>query len=603
MKKYIRTKTLRVQLMRYHFLIICLIATFVSICTYITANQKTLEVAKNSQKHHVESISYRSRLAYEEMLNIILNCTERKTFDLSGINGGHTSGARKLGLDYAELIRDYCAITEYGNYIVKLSVFDDQGNLVQTGSSFGSTDDAQGIIESGWLDRELEKTMDRYQLDLESSPFSQYEGNILPIARKLEHSGSGGWAVLCLSTDLFKDMLLDTANGQETVIVTAAGDRIASIEEPGEHREENDRIIRSLQEQKKDKGLLEMKVHGKDSLVTYEIYDKSGIMVYETMPLDELSNDRMMIVQTVVIMFLACLIFGLLLSARITKQIKKPIDRLTAHIETIAAGNFIRDDSIEGEDEIGRVGCVVNDMALRIKELMDQQLKAEKEKGDLELKMLQAQINPHFLYNTLDMIRLKAAINKDTEVSQMLMKLVSFYRLSTKVHDSMVTVRKEVDMLDAYMSLMCYRYPEIRYHSDIMPEAMDMEIPNFILQPLLENSLMHGLKDRRYQGSVTLRICVNEQDNSELDIWLSDDGIGIPDDKMEELNAYNAKDSEALYRVQTQSQGDRTHLGVINVISRLKLYYQENAEVIYTRNKTGGTTVKIKIKTASERHE
>ena len=83
----------------------------------------------------------------------------------------------------------------------------------------------------------------------------------------------------------------------------------------------------------------------------------------------------------------------------------------------------------------------------------------------------------------------------------------------------------------------------------------------------------------------------------------SDDGIGIPDDKMEELNAYNAKDSEALYRVQTQSQGDRTHLGVINVISRLKLYYQENAEVIYTRNKTGGTTVKIKIKTASERHE
>ena len=233
MKKYIRTKTLRVQLMRYHFLIICLIATFVSICTYITANQKTLEVAKNSQKHHVESISYRSRLAYEEMLNIILNCTERKTFDLSGINGGHTSGARKLGLDYAELIRDYCAITEYGNYIVKLSVFDDQGNLVQAGSSFGSTDDAQGIIESGWLDRELEKTMDRYQLDLESSPFSQYEGNILPIARKLEHSGSGGWAVLCLSTDLFKDMLLDTANGQETVIVTAAGDRIASIEEPG----------------------------------------------------------------------------------------------------------------------------------------------------------------------------------------------------------------------------------------------------------------------------------------------------------------------------------------------------------------------------------
>lgn len=186
------------------------------------------------------------------------------------------------------------------------------------------------------------------------------------------------------------------------------------------------------------------------------------------------------------------------------------------------------------------------------------------------------------------------------EVSQMLMKLVSFYRLSTKVHDSMVAVRKEVEMLDAYMSLMCYRYSDIVYHSDIMPEALDMEIPNFILQPLLENSLMHGLKDRRYQGTVTLRIWVNEQDKKELDIWLIDDGIGIPDDKIAELNAYNDKDNEALYRVQTQSQGDRTHLGVINVISRLKLYYKENVEVVYMRNETGGTTVKIKIRTASE---
>ena len=292
---------------------------------------------------------------------------------------------------------------------------------------------------------------------------------------------------------------------------------------------------------------------------------------------------------------------------------RKNLKRLTdfsLDIQNFQPGDLTRQYDVGYMDEVGVLKDSFNKMIRRLNDLViseyqakDQLQKAEISEQKMAMLYLKQQINPHFLYNTLDMIRLKAAINKDTEVSQMLMKLVSFYRLSTKVHDSMVTVRKEVDMLDAYMSLMCYRYPEIRYHSDIMPEAMDMEIPNFILQPLLENSLMHGLKDRRYQGSVTLRICVNEQDNSELDIWLSDDGIGIPDDKMEELNAYNAKDSEALYRVQTQSQGDRTHLGVINVISRLKLYYQKNAEVIYTRNKTGGTTVKIKIKTASERHE
>ena len=89
---------------------------------------------------------------------------------------------------------------------------------------------------------------------LQPSPLAA-RAMLRPAARRLAAVGigfAGGWAVLCLSTDLFKDMLLDTANGQETVIVTAAGDRIASIEEPGEHREENDRIIRSLQERKKD---------------------------------------------------------------------------------------------------------------------------------------------------------------------------------------------------------------------------------------------------------------------------------------------------------------------------------------------------------------
>lgn len=270
-------------------------------------------------------------------------------------------------------------------------------------------------------------------------------------------------------------------------------------------------------------------------------------------------------------------------------------------------GDLTRQYDVGYMDEVGVLKDSFNKMIRRLNDLVisEYQAKDELQKAEIsEQKMamlyLKQQINPHFLYNTLDMIRLKAAINKDTEVSQMLMKLVSFYRLSTKVYDSMVAVRKEVEMLDAYMSLMCYRYSDIIYRSEIEPGALDIEIPNFILQPLLENSLMHGLKDRRYQGTIILKIYRNEQDKNELNIWLIDDGIGIPDDKMAELNAYNAKDSEALYRVQTRTEGDRTHLGVINVISRLKLYYQENAEVIYMRNETGGTTVKIKIKTASE---
>ncbi len=358
------------------------------------------------------------------------------------------------------------------------------------------------------------------------------------------------------------------------------------------------------------KGSFSLTLNQEKYLCAYQRSDYSNMLLITLKTYESIYDELNILVITCIIITAISALVVLFCVYGFTRKNLKRLTDFSLDIQNFQPGDLTRQYDVGYMDEVGvlkdsfnKMICRLNDLVISEYQARDQLQKAEISEQKMAMLYLKQQINPHFLYNTLDMIRLKAAINKDTEVSQMLMKLVSFYRLSTKVHDSMVTVRKEVDMLDAYMSLMCYRYPEIRYHSDIMPEAMDMEIPNFILQPLLENSLMHGLKDRRYQGSVTLRICVNEQDNSELDIWLSDDGIGIPDDKMEELNAYNAKDSEALYRVQTQSQGDRTHLGVINVISRLKLYYQENAEVIYTRNKTGGTTVKIKIKTASERHE
>ena len=213
---------------------------------------------------------------------------------------------------------------------------------------------------------------------------------------------------------------------------------------------------------------------------------------------------------------------------------------------------------------------------------------------------LKQQINPHFLYNTLDMIRLKAAINGDAEVSEMLMKLVKFYRLSTRVHSSMVTVKEEVEMLDAYMSLMCYRYSELKYQADISQEILGIQIPNFTLQPLLENSLMHGLKDRRYCGTIILKIVEEGTRERVLSIWIIDDGVGISQEKLDELNGYSNENAESIYRTQFEVQEEATHLGVVNVISRLKLYYQDNCSIRYSKNETGGTSVNIQIKLESD---
>lgn len=287
-----------------------------------------------------------------------------------------------------------------------------------------------------------------------------------------------------------------------------------------------------------------------------------------------------------------------------TRKNLKRLVEFSTDLQKFKPDDLKRQYEVEYMDEVGILKDSFNKMIKRLNELViseyqarDELQKAEISEQKMAMLYLKQQINPHFLYNTLDMIRMKAAINNDMEVSKMLMKLVSFYRLSTKIQSAMVTVHHEVSMLGAYMSLICYRYPQIVYIENISPDTLDIEIPNFILQPLIENSIIHGLKDRRYQGKITLNI---SNVMGELKISIEDDGIGIEKEKLLELNSYNNNEKDILYRIENENNEERSHLGVINVISRLKGYYQNNCNVVYARNITGGTIVEINIKMVSD---
>ncbi len=562
-----RGRTLQGQLIRYNFLIVCIIAVFVSVCSYITASRRTIEVAKSSLRHHVESISYRYQLAYEEMRNIVLNCAERNTFRLGAMYGGRTAGGRKTGLDYAQLIKDYCAITEYGSYIVKLSVFDDRGNMVQTGSSFGSTQDWRSLLEGGWLEQESRKPMERYQLDLVPSPFFQQSGSVLPIVRSIAGGtpDSEAWAVLCLSPKLFEDVLSDTASGQETVVVTGTGERIAALGEAEENRADNDRMIAAIQATGEIQGIRECRIHGKRSLVAFQRYDPSGVMVYETMSLEELSDDRLMIIQTAAAMFTACLLVGLTLSVILTNQIKKPISRLVAHIGRIAAGDFARDPAIEGDDEIGQVGRVVNHMAEHIETLMSEKLETEKEKSNLEIKMLQAQINPHFLYNTLDSIRWIAVIQKNSGIVKMVTALSGLLKNMAKGFHEKVTLRKELEFLMDYVTIEKVKYVEL-FDLEIQVEEeclYDALVIKLTLQPLVENAIFNGIEPGSRHGLIRIRAW---REASCLLLQVRDNGVGIAPEKLAGI----------LNNTEKVTGSSMSGIGLPNVERRLKLNYGES---------------------------
>jgi len=212
-------------------------------------------------------------------------------------------------------------------------------------------------------------------------------------------------------------------------------------------------------------------------------------------------------------------------------------------------------------------------------------LKAELIEQKMSMLYLKSQVNPHFLYNTLDTIRIQAQLNGDKEVSDLLMRLVDFFRLSVKVNQSMVALDDELELLEAYMELMCYRYPELQYECDIDPELSDVHVPNFILQPIVENSLLHGLKNKGYSGLI--RITALQKDKKHLEIQVSDTGSGFAEGKKEAVEQLLKNYAKHAPKLTGNS------IGVLNVQKRIKLFCGKDCGLSYTENENGGLTAHL----------
>ena len=212
-------------------------------------------------------------------------------------------------------------------------------------------------------------------------------------------------------------------------------------------------------------------------------------------------------------------------------------------------------------------------------------LRAELVEQKMSMLYLKSQVNPHFLYNTLDTIRIQAQLNGDKKVADLLMHLVDFFRLSVKVDRSMVSLDDELELLEAYMELMCYRYPEIQYEYEIAPEVSDALVPNFILQPIVENSLHHGLKNRGYKGSIC--ITANKVDKNHLEILVTDTGSGFAEGKKEAVELLLKNYAKHPPKLTGNS------IGILNVQKRIKLLCGKDCGLSYTENEKGGLTAHL----------
>ena len=179
-------------------------------------------------------------------------------------------------------------------------------------------------------------------------------------------------------------------------------------------------------------------------------------------------------------------------------------------------------------------------------------------------------------------------------MANLLMRLVDFFRLSVKVDRPTVSLDDELELLEAYMELMCYRYPELQCEYDIDPELGGMQVPNFILQPIVENSLLHGLKNKGYRGSVT--ISAQKTAEGRMEICVRDTGSGFAE------GGKAAIDQMLLTYAKQAPKLTGNSIGMLNVQKRIKLLCGREYGLSYTENPTGGVTAHLLLPLKEDVH-
>lgn len=315
----------------------------------------------------------------------------------------------------------------------------------------------------------------------------------------------------------------------------------------------------------------------------------SMFKVVSVLPYDDILKNANERSHSSMIWMICSFIASLMLISLYSQAFSRRINNFKNQMHRAAKGNFDIAKKIGGHDEISELYDDLNIMIASINGLMGKIIEEQVQKEqlnsrqkDVEFKMLASQINPHFLYNTLETIRMKARSNGQYEIEELVKMLAKIMRRNIQVRDHLVTFRSELELVEYYLKIQSYRFGErIHYQIELHYDITDEKIMPLIIQPIVENAFVHGLEMK--DGNGLLRIIVEKTDRCR--IYVIDDGVGIEPDKLQEL----------MDSLNNFEKLDKTHIGLSNVNQRIKLLYGEEYGLIIQSKWMEGTTVIIEL--------
>lgn len=263
-------------------------------------------------------------------------------------------------------------------------------------------------------------------------------------------------------------------------------------------------------------------------------------LYYEAAHLNSLQSDMVinMIVLMVIVVFLSLVLlyFLLISSKRLSRKIVDPIDMICERLEAIGKGNLLVREPIQADvEEVQILSDGIENMVGRLIWQIEKNTEQEKQRRQAELALLQSQINPHFLYNTLDTLVWLIESGEISEAIKMIASLSNYFRSSLSRGKNVITIEEEEQHIRSYLEIQQMRYSDLMdYNIDIPEHLKQYILPKLTLQPLVENALYHGIKNRRRKGIIRL---TGREENGRIILEVMDDGRGMSKERLEEVRA------------------------------------------------------------------
>lgn len=315
-----------------------------------------------------------------------------------------------------------------------------------------------------------------------------------------------------------------------------------------------------------------------DVIYTIQTMEDSGWRVVGVSYVDELITQRVQNVVAILLGLLLFVLFSAICSSLVfSRMISRPVKRLIQAMEQFedSASDFTY-HAVEGSREIGELSHSFGHMVVQIQQLMEKVREEEITLRKAELRALQAQINPHFLYNTLDAIGWLCEEERTQDAVEMVNALAKLFRISISKGHEIIPVEKELEHARSYLKIEKFRYKQFTYSFDVDEDCLNYYCNKITLQPIIENAIYHGLDRMVDEGKI--RIGVHSRGDN-LVFTVEDNGIGMTKEQCREILEGSA--------------GDKTGIGIRNVNNRIKIYFGEQYGIQIDSELDEGTTVTI----------